>query len=170
MQLEEQLHRLGIRPIRDRYLPLSESDLSSLEQHLGCRLPSPYRDFITRYGQSVFDHEIRVCVEGCSRRPVIDLFFGSRRDPQYKWDPTSLSANIEIFRGRMPNALIPIGESGNDLLCLGICGSDRGKVFLWERDGEISEGEGEAAKYRNVCLLADSFGEFIDRLEVSDVD
>lgn len=68
-----------------------------------------------------------------------------------------------MYRGRIPPNLLPIAHDpfGN-LICLSVAGQDRGKVYFWDHEVEVREGE--IPSYRNVSFIADNFESFLDGL------
>jgi hypothetical protein len=69
------------------------------------------------------------------------------------------------FAKRLPPGIIPIAtESCGNLVCLGITGKRRGKIYFWDHEDEFDEhGEGRQ-DYGNVYLVADSLDKFLDKL------
>jgi SMI1 / KNR4 family (SUKH-1) len=77
----------------------------------------------------------------------------------------------------MPETIIPIGDDGiAGQICLGIKGAEAGKVYYWDQQNEPLDEEdyledyGEPrppeAMFQNVHLIAESFEDFLRRLEV----
>jgi len=165
MNLDEKLKQCGIRPLRKSYLSLSATQVQDIESKVG-PFPTEYRDVVMKYGGAIFDLEVyfapadprfrEIAPDG---RATLDFLFGDQEGDNF-WDSNSLTANIEWMKLRMPETMIPIADSANDHICLGIRGADRGKVFYWDR-----EGEPETVGYDNLYLIADSFGDFIAGLE-----
>jgi hypothetical protein len=87
----------------------------------------------------------------------------------------SLAENIEAYKGRMPDMIIPIGDDGmGNQICLGIGGDERGKVYYWDHENEWDEQQymedygvpmPPEMKFQNVYLVAESFEDFIRGLE-----
>jgi hypothetical protein len=53
------------------------------------------------------------------------------------------------------------------LICISIQGDDYGKVYFWDHNWEVTEGEPD---YSNVHPLADSFTEFLGKLYSSEYE
>jgi len=85
------------------------------------------------------------------------LLFGIANDDEY-----SLASYIEVYSGRMPDNILPIGSDDfGNVVCLSVMGEDIGKVYFWNHDWEVVE---RTADYSNMTLMANSFSEFIEGL------
>ncbi len=84
---------------------------------------------------------------------------------------SNLEKECVFFLHRLPPGLIPIAtEACGNLVCLGITGKRQGKVYFWDHEDEFDEhGEGRQ-DYGNVYLIADSVGEFLNKLKEVDPD
>jgi len=164
MNIVRRLIECGMRPLRGNYLPLTLNELEDFEKKLA-PFPLDYREFVLKYGCSVFDKEVKFIPTDSRFREIspdgwatLDLFYGAVVDHD-PWDPNSMRANIENMKERMPESMIPIASSGNDHVCLGLVGNDRNKVFYWDRENEPT------VNYNNVYVKANSFDEFVSSLE-----
>lgn len=163
---------------------MSEEEIVAIEISLSVRLPSEYRSLLLRYGASAFKEYI-------DYRPLVpfpldlyptgmghfSLFYGSQESASRGY---GLRQRIDYFAGRVPSTLIPIADNGmGDQICLCINGGQAGQVFLWDLQAEPPsaedddlEDDGEsmpdADMYSNIRLIADSFMDFLNRLEISD--
>lgn len=71
----------------------------------------------------------------------------------------------ETHHDRIPKGTVPIARDGcSNLILLAISGSNKGKVFFWQREYEVDFENGEVPDYRNIGFVANSFREFIDSL------
>jgi hypothetical protein len=181
--IEDQFPRLG--GILTFAPPMTEEELAAIESSLGERLPEDFRDFVRSYGDAMFGAETwfrPVQSLSISPSPFKDMpsrvleggafsyFYGSSAGKQ------SLAESIALYRGRMPDTIIPIGdEGGGNQICLGIKGSERGKVYYWDHENTWSERRYREyfrrpmppeVKFQNLYLVAESFEDFIQRLEV----
>lgn len=173
----------GIMP-RD---PMTEDELVAIENDLGVHLPDDYRDFVKTYGGADFNEPVHFqLMYNEPIHPVPSLlgipiprydkgpfshFYGSQSGNQ------CLAKKIEILKGRMPDTMIPIADDGGGhQICLGIKGEEQGKVYYWDHHNDPDEQEyledyGEPmppeVKFQNVYLVAESFEDFIRRLETS---
>lgn len=179
MVLDKLLQRVGgLRPIvGDGFLPLSASELADVEELIGTTLPDTYRAFLLCYGASAFRRLVQF-------RSIVPLPPHISRngtdyiDALYGMEPETynLKKSIRIFKGRMPGSVIPIGSNGGgNQICLGVSGEERGKVFYWDRHNEFDEEEyledheppvPPELLHQNVHLVADSFEDFLQRLEI----
>ncbi len=170
----------GVAPLgTPKFQPLSEEETSALERHLGSRLPTGYREYLARFGASM-PNEVVVFRASASRPNdlphELGYFYGGAAGRD------DLARIISIYKGRIPNTVIPIADDGGgNQICLGIDGNERGKVYYWVHDyigdhddpcdveGYLKR-HGEAmppeVRLANLQLVADSFEEFIDRLQV----
>lgn len=181
--IEENIKRLGgLVPIRsEEFGPMPEEDVSDIERLLRARLPEEYRRFLVTYGASSFKHNIAYkmiepLAPGNSpddHTGIIELFWGKETGSyNFVW-------NMDCYRkdNRMPQTLIPIGGDlfGNQI-CIGIAGSERGKVYGWDHENEANPDyyteQGlpvpPRLMFQNVNLIANSFEEFFDQMYVSE--
>ena len=104
---------------------------------------------------------------------MLDALYGGGKDEH---DPYSIRVRTKLFKGRIPESLIPIGDDGGTgQICLGIRGSEAGKVFYWDQSNEPPGDEEYSDKFgtqrpcevafRNVNEIAKSFEDFLQRLE-----
>jgi hypothetical protein len=174
----------GIRPVvGDKFISMTDAEVEAVEAHLGVGFPEAYRDFLTTYGASAFREylDYRPFKDfppelSSSGRGHFSLFYGSE-DPAH--EGYGLWRRMRFFSGRIPDSLIPIADNGmGDQICLGIRGNEAGKIYLWDLQNEpLDEGAyltdyGEPrppeAMFQNIHLIAESFGDFLNRLEVSE--
>jgi len=80
----------------------------------------------------------------------------------------------EIFRTRIPPETVAIGnDPGGSQFLLVVKGQARGQILFWHRRyaiGEDERDEGKPAGYENVGFIADSFEEFLAKLELEPDD
>ncbi len=146
--------------IRKSGKQIDENVLKKFEIELEKSLPSEYREFL-------LEHNI------CSVRPngfhikhvseisqedepddMLGCFLGFD-DSELK--ESTLSWALSVYKDRIPKDYIPINfDYGGNVICIGINGFDRGKIFFWdhEREGELD----------NMLCIADSFESFINSL------
>lgn len=174
----------GLEPIDgENFTPMSESEVEAVEVGLGLRLPDPYRKFLLTFGACspkeivVYDPVLRLPSEiSTSGKGNLAIFYGDESDVD---DAYSIQRRIQVFSGRVPANLIPIADNGGgSQILLGISGEEAGKVYFWDLNNEPFDEEdymedyGMArppeAMFENVYLIAQSFGDFLERLEVID--
>lgn len=166
------------------FRPVGEVELHSIENEVGAAIPAPYGSLLTRYGAFTFkgrsENNPYVYFRSKTQLPtyisanglaILDFFYGQTQQK----GPLGLQQQINLFRGRIPETMIPIaGDGGAGQICLGVKGDDVGKVFYWDMANEPLDEEtyfedyGEPmpaeAKRQNVHLVADSFEGFLDQL------
>jgi hypothetical protein len=171
----------GIMPIDgDTFTPMSEGELEAIEKRLGVRLPESYRHFLTTYGATMprklvvynpverLPPEISETGQGC-----VAVFYGTSSDVD---DAYSLQRRMQYFSGRIPTNMLPIADDGGgDQILLGISGKEAGKIYFWDLRNEPLDEEDyledygkprpPEAMFENVHLIADSFEDFLRRLE-----
>lgn len=190
-KLNKKLKEQGISaPYGDRCFPMSEQELSDLEQELGARMPELFRTFLLHYGGSSIDADV------VKFEPIETLDTGN---PGPGWlgafygggdanGGCHLATMVHYYKGRMPEALIPIcSEGGGSQICIGIMEDELGvkqdvvgKVWYWSffdeplDEADYLEDYGEPrpveAWWWNVRLIANSFEELFDRLTVENLD
>jgi SMI1-KNR4 cell-wall len=162
--------------------------MRSIEDEIQSSIPAAYSSLLKQYGASTFkgrsENNPYVYFRSKALLPrhisanglaLFDFFYGSTQQT----GPSGLRQQINFFRGRIPETMIPIaGNGGAGQICLGIKGNDLGKVFYWDMANEPLDEEtyledyGEPmpddAKRQNVYLIADSYNEFLDQLVFGD--
>jgi hypothetical protein len=149
--------------IRTANGPLPEADVQAAEQALGVAFPPDYREFLLRLNGGFPDPR------GFNIDWVPEQACGQ------DWRRTSLSWFYEIsdsdvcnlvttnridFAGRLPTGTLTIGsDAGGNQLLLAFSGPHAGKVLLWIKDHEASDGE--TPGYGNVGVVADSFADLL---------
>ena len=178
----------GLTPIRGKkFLAASDADIAQFEDIAGGKFPEDYSWFLKNYGESMFNEAVgykSVSEEAVYLHPdetelpnltfkgsQLLLFFGKNKD-----DLASLDAKIDGYQGRMPGRVIPIGDDGlGNKITLSLADADYGKVYWWDHENEWDEEDyledvgkpmPEEAKYQNMYLIADSFTEFLEKLQV----
>lgn len=157
--------------VNDKSAPAPEEDVQTFEAELGQTLPEDYRRFLIKCngghvgGRYWFRGEMPT---GEPAEAGIHHIGGLREEDLY-----SLRQSRENLQGRelhLPRALIWIMDDpfGN-AICLGLSGKHRGRVFFWDHEEEPDpdEWDGEVETAANICLLANSFTEFVAGLKPS---
>lgn len=122
-----------------------------LEARIDVDLPSAYREFLLEAPLLPLGFEASLSKKGG------DSFDLSVMYAPTKGDYSVLDA-IETYwaEGRLPEWALPIAEdSGQNLFCLGVRGSQSGKVYFWRHGSQ------------RINELAPSFGGFVERLRSS---
>lgn len=169
------LEKLGIKPLDKRYYPVEASELAAIEKFKNHKLPSDYKEFVSKYGWSTFSPEVSVkSIEpppsDFTDEDVIGFqsFYGGEK----KGYGLLRIAN-STFCESMPQATIPIASSyGSSQFILGIGGRDLNKVYFWnfegwpDQDDYLDQGLDlpDDWQYENLTLVAESFTDFLSRL------
>jgi hypothetical protein len=144
---------MTIEPI---YSPTDETAVATLETAIGTDLPSGYRRFLLTYNGGKPKPNI-FFISAEEGTDILRAFLGLSDSGYYQ-----LVEHYEDYLGRIPKNFLPIGvDTMVNLVCLSVAGDDYGKVYFWDHDREVTEGEPD---YRNVYLLAESFDEFLSKL------
>lgn len=163
----------GIEPVVSgtEFSIFTEEQINSLEREIGYSLPEGYRIFLKKYAGS--RPRLLTCFQPLVPLPInvfssgkgcFDFFMGAI-------DDYSLEQARKVYRDRIPNDLLPIGgDLAGGVICLGLVGIRIGKIYYWDPKNEWDieeDGDIEVMQYQNIHLIADSFNDFINRLEVS---
>jgi hypothetical protein len=166
-----------LRPIRSEdFSPLSEAEITEAESIIAVSLPEPYRSFMREYGGVSYDEIVEVHMKEPFQggNTFFELLFGDKSDDTY-----SLLENIAIYRGRIPHQLIPIGEDSGNVICLGIYGRRRGKIYYWDHKKEEDPRDyleyfgvpmPPSLMFSNIYLIADSFLDFFKQMRIYDFE
>lgn len=146
--------------------PASEADIAALETSIGARLPSDYRDFLLMVNGGFISKGVWYRGANPVGRQIeggVDLIGGLRRESHY-----SLVENRADYQSeddmRIPRDLLWImGDPFGNAICLGILPPQEGKIYYWNHENEFHDEDydGTASTARNLCLLANSFTDFI---------
>jgi hypothetical protein len=185
-QIEVIVGKLGsLKPAAggDKFIPLPDDQVKTLEVTCGAPFPQLYREFITTYGASTFPGIIRfnpihplpttVSLDG---KGLFDVFYGAE---SVAGNSLSLEKRIRYYAGRIPTNTIPIGDDGGgSQICLGISGDWINRIYYWDLQNEPPDEEdyledyGELMpweiKFQNTHLIAETFEDFLSRLEISE--
>jgi len=161
------------------FSPLTSARVREIEQALQAELPAGYRHLLETYGACRFVDDVEC--EAIDTMPAtiapdnrvgLNFFYGMREQ-----ENEVLFWRDEGFAGRIPSELLTIGQDGTyRQLCIGISGKYRGRIYLWDRYDELLTDENylkehgkprpPEVSFANVYLLANSFEEFIGKLEL----
>jgi hypothetical protein len=159
------LTELGIAPLGgDAFVPLSAAEVASIEKAIGADLPRDYKQFLTRFGRSMFNAEVN-CTPFAK-----PLYFG------WFFGYAELLEAFDNLRDLLPETVIAIGDDGGgNAFCLGVRPPDTGKVYFhnhgygWHADAERLAARGEPIpgdiRYQTVHPIAVSFAEFVENMK-----
>lgn len=135
-----------------KFIEPSRRCVEEFEQEIGVQLPEDYRRFLLTYnGGEPVDGEFQVPGWGFS---VVHFFYGLGTG----FDAYNLDWSRETFEDVFPDSITPIAcDPGGCLVCLGVQGRSRGKVYFWDRGQMLDE----------LALLAPDFDSFVANLKPS---
>jgi hypothetical protein len=155
---------------KNYYGGITEEHVIHFEQQIGARLPEEYRQFLIRYNGGQFEKkDIRFFNHFTETKQFADLncLHGISSE-----NNKMMGVVLQSSSSRQPPQVIVIGNnSGTGLFCLAVRGENYGKIYFWDAQiiyGYIEEEEEASEAERdmnNVFWLADSFHEFIEKLE-----
>jgi len=160
----------------------SAAEVKKLEELIGASLPADYRAYLLEHnGAKPFlkdvDAGVIVKIDWQGKLPAeggcagllshMGRLLPEPKNTEDEYYTTDLYYLFDTFKSRIPDDTIAIERApGGSLFLLGIKGKNRGKVFFWSRDYEdINEGPDGSPSYDNVGFVANSFDEFLDKLE-----
>lgn len=172
IDLKQQIERifLSLKVSPKKFLTNRSEEIKKFEEKLSLNLPIEYRVFLLSFENVFFEDE--VIFKPLQASPwashdgleTLDELFGL----------SNLQKNMEVYYNRVPNNLIPIGESpGGNLICLGVEGGVKGKVYFWDHENELEARViiGDALVtdnindyWENLYLISESFLDFISEL------
>lgn len=170
----------GLRPVvGETQIPTTLEEVREVEKLCGAELPASYRQFVMKYGASGFNEYV-------DYRPTtpfplassglvhISVFYGSEDQAHEGY---GLLTRLKFYHGRVPDGMVPIADNGmGDQILLDTKGQDVGRIFFWDHDDERNEADylddngvpmPPEETRRNVFLIATSFDELLNGLEIS---
>lgn len=171
--------------------PASVTITSSFERKIGKTLPSDYNDFLAevnggrpvslrgwRPGEyALVPIELQGRMPGFPDEEVIIDYLLNAEDwadiyEENKSESLTLDGCYHVFveeEPRLPPGLIPIGyDPGGSLFLLDVGEKRPGSVWFWARDW-FSYDELERNPFHNIAFVADSFSEFISKIEFKEL-
>ena len=149
--------------LQDSFAPMSVEDVCALESELGTTFPTDYVSFLLQYNAARMQHPIEfpVCdpspfVRGGSLENCLGII---KESPECRTG-SNIRLSVKAYAQRIPTEMVPIADTGNNPICLGVAGDSYGKVYLWD---SVDEGADN-----NTYLVADSFTEFLGCLTPGD--
>jgi hypothetical protein len=145
--------------IHESKAPITDDQIKKIENRLRISLPQDYKDFLLKHNGGYPDPDAFIFRRGeKSEEGAVDRFLAIH-DGQHD----NLARYLEWYKGRLPRNLFPVAhDPGGNLIAISVSGDDVGKVYFWDHDEEVEEGE--APDYRNVYLIADDFAGFLGSL------
>jgi len=148
--------------IEEPYGTTSREEIARFEARKEIALPDEYRRFLLKSngGRPVPDS---IDVPGWAHKATgVDRFFGLHSGRH-----SNLEKECDFWADRLPSEVIPIAfDQVGNVICLGITGERRGKLYLWDHEDEFDEHGVEGRQdYGNMYFLADTLGEFLGKLK-----
>ena len=136
---------------------LEDETLKLLESFIGVGLPKKYRLFMSEYNGGCPEPSSFYFADG-DEGSSINCFFGINRGNSNDWVRC-----FKVYLGRIPEDTLPIAaDAFGNLICIGIKGKVREKIFFW--DHELEKSDGELPDYSNMKLIANNFEVFLSGL------
>jgi hypothetical protein len=141
---------------------ISESEIKLLEFRCGIKLhPDHKKILLTCNGGQTDACLSRFENNGIFEKCILNWLL-SLSDDEYD----NLEKYIQTFKinqKRLPNNLVPIAnDPGGNLFCISTSGDDEGKIYFWQHEFEVEDGE--EPDYSNVFFVANSIEDFINNL------
>ena len=138
--------------------PLELDVLKSIENYLGFKFPDKYKIFLLSCNGGETKKKIFFFQKDTLNGSILDRLFGVVSN-EYE----SILIYLKDYRTRIPDNFCPIGaDPGGNLILISVKGPDYGKIYFWDHEMEVDEGE--EPDYSNLTLIADSFTDFINSL------
>ena len=192
MRIENEIVRLGgLQPIGGEFNPLTQNDLSKIQQEIMGELPIDYVWIMRTYGECIFINSVSFALDNQQpeyRHPEqLGLpngagFCGSEVSTIYGRRATqnefTLLRKLQIFRDRMPTGFLPFADDGlGNQLCICVSPAHYQKIYWWDHELEWDKEDyleetgnpmPAEAKYQNVYLVADNLTDFFEKLIIAE--
>jgi len=142
--------------------PSTKEEISNFEKEINVELPNEYKTFLLKYNGGKPSKYVFPDTEDLYSFAISDLY-----GLNTKQDYNDLRRSWNLFKDRIFKQFISIGRTiDGDQITLGISGPLKGKVYFWDHNTELENDEfTENVLPGNMYLLADSFNEFLNKLE-----
>jgi len=188
--ITERIEQLGgIKSLSEETpVPLTVSEIEQFEGILNSLLPDDYKYFLSNYGKSSFVKEVKFHPYTNDAEYIhsaeIGLpnfkFYGSQVSYFYGLNTDNNNFNIinkfNIYANRLPKDFLPIADDGlGNQICLSLSKEKFNWIYWWDHENEWDEEDylddtghemSEEVKFQNVYLIAKSFTEFIEKLQI----
>jgi len=151
---------------------LKEADLKKFEKTLGTTLPDEYRKFLLKYNGGYPNPAfIDIPKNDYCRYPddmgtSVEFLCGIHKDPALVGiDLAYMIDKYKITEQQMPDELLPIGgDIMVNLICIGLQGQYRNKVYYWDQDWAADPEKENQPFWKNVTEISESFDKFLEDL------
>jgi len=146
--------------------PTDPKAIAKLEKKLGARFPEDYRQFLLAMDGGVAEDYRGLLVSVREQPKMQDIleFYTVSQDQGH--DILGELVGYD-FNQRVPDFIIPIGRFiGDYMLCISLRKEDYGRMYIWApRELWNTEDEVLIKFERDLFFLANSFNEFLDKLQ-----
>lgn len=141
---------------------VTDEQISHLQSYVKHAIPNAYIDFLRAHnGGYPEPRGFTFKADNVLRKGIVNRFLGLHKERI-----NNLISYIEMYKvseERLPSNLYPIAhDPGGNLICISYMGNDVGKIYFWDHELEVEEGE--QPDYSNVYLIASGLKEFLDNL------
>jgi cell wall assembly regulator SMI1 len=143
----------------------SEADIAALEEAIGTKLPTDFREFLMVGNGGSMEYEVRVDHTQGHERMSFSRFFSFRRLPSSRGEWGTFHGELKEAREafRIPREVLPIArDGGGSTLLLDLTPEGRGRVIAFIDGFAAWTGPREYA----FLEVAPSFSDYIDKLYI----
>ncbi|WP_036477810.1 SMI1/KNR4 family protein [Myxosarcina sp. GI1] len=162
---QEKMNSFHYYFVEDEYELPTQQDIKQLEEELNFQLPDDYKVFLANYSLTACDGYLLFPFKKnypYDDKGVLSVFFGILSNDSY-----NLFNNYQNYQGRIKPDLLPIAtDPGGNLIAISL---STGAIYFWDREDEVVVEPGEEIDSSNLYLVADSFDEFMNSLEMEPV-
>jgi cell wall assembly regulator SMI1 len=131
---------------------VTEAAIVRLEKRLKSKLPLPYREFLLRHNGGRPQPATFVPSDKDRPTEVINSFLALDGDP----DVDDLSTFLKLYKKRLPASFLPVAyDAFGNLICIGLQGPGRGRVYFWNHESERKDDR----------LIADDWDSFLESFQ-----
>lgn len=146
--------------IENSFRKISHQELEKFELQYNIILPSKYKNFLLKTNGGQPEPNIFLISDEQGASGVNGLF------GIYTGGYEDVEKRMEIFKGRLPNGFIPIGDDpGGNLICLGINKKYYEKIYFWDH-----EEEADYPDMSNMYFLSNDICDFLGNKLYDDED
>jgi len=138
--------------------PTTLKEIAKFESLINAKLPEDYKQFLLKHngGHPVTNgFKLIKPINEKTNEAGISWFYAL-----YNGDVSNITDQFYRTREESLDEIIPIGYDSGGKICLGIAGEYYGKVYYWTTNWSMWKKE----DYNYLCLIANSFTEFINKL------
>ena len=142
--------------------PATSESISDFERKIGSKLPDDYKNFLLKYNGGQPCPNSFKFISNKDDGSSVDKFLSLGKEKY-----SNLLKYYNIYKDRIPSGFIPIAhDAGGNLILMG-ANSDNNKIYFWEHEMEVDEGD--IPDMSNVYLISQSFSAFINNFHEIEV-